>query len=71
MSPSCLSTLTYSLGLSATTGKGGSKILWNEFHKILFVMSGGGCAAKVRTFVLMGMKDAGRSPCLKQFIFMY
>ncbi len=48
MSPSCLSTLTYSLGLSATTGKGGSKIMWNEFYKMLLVMSGAGCAAQIR-----------------------
>ncbi|MEH2013448.1 hypothetical protein [Nostoc sp.] len=61
MSPDCLSTLIFSLGLSATTGKGDRLILWDEFYRMLLVMGSAADKEINRTFVLIEMKNEGRS----------
>ncbi|MEH2439679.1 hypothetical protein [Nostoc sp.] len=51
--PTACSTLIFSLGLSATTGKGDRLILWDEFYRMLVVID----SAVIRTFVLIEVRS--------------
>ncbi|WP_104905076.1 hypothetical protein [Nostoc sp. 'Lobaria pulmonaria (5183) cyanobiont'] len=59
--PTACSTLIFSLGLSATTGKGGANILRDEFYRMRLVMDSAADKEINRTFVLIGMRNGVRS----------
>ncbi|MEH2332940.1 hypothetical protein [Nostoc sp.] len=63
--PTACSTLIFSLGLSATTGKGGANILRDEFYRMLLVMDSAAWKSITRTVVLF-YENNGEAIAIKQ-----